>query len=85
MIDISDFLTKRDWYSIFVADLFLLLLVGTGLISRVILWISLIVFLIVGGCSFYMAFVKKSDVSDEDFDEAMSGIKDTLFGGNKND
>jgi hypothetical protein len=84
MIDVSSFLSKRDWYAIFVADIFLLLVTGLALVSRVVLWVFFVGFALALVLSVYMTFFKKYSLDDGEFDSALNSIKNDMFGGNKN-
>jgi Flp pilus assembly protein TadB len=83
-MNISDFMSKKDFISIFIACVLILFVVALVMISKAIGWIFIIILLIVGGFSFYMAFGKKHrETEEEEFSGALGEMKD-LFGGKKN-
>jgi Ca2+/Na+ antiporter len=78
-MSIASFMGKKDWTSIFMADVFLLLLLFVTLIGKVITWILIVLLLIMLGLTYYMAFVRKySDVEEEEMSETLDSMKEVF-------
>jgi len=82
-MNITMFMTKKDWTAIFGASLMISLLLVLTLISKLVTWLFIALFVILAITSFYLAFIKKYDVEDRELESMIGSLKDDLFGGKK--
>ena len=78
------FMTKKDWIAIFSASCLLILLLLLALIGKVLIWCMIAFFFIICCITFYLAFIKKYSVEDDELADMINDMKNNLFGGNKN-
>jgi hypothetical protein len=82
-MNIAMFMSKKDWVAIFSASCLLILLLLLALIGKGMIW-GLIIFLFIMSCiSFYLAFIKKYEVDDNELEDMLGDLKDTMFGSKK--
>lgn len=78
------FFGRKEWYSIFLACIVFVIILGISLFSKTILWILFILSIIGLFISGYYAFFHKfKDVND--FNEMINNLKELLNNNNKND
>lgn len=78
-MDISEFMTKKDWTAIFMAGCLLILLLLLALTSRTTIWVMIILITIMSGISFYFAWFRKYKYNDDELESMVSSLKDDLF------
>ena len=81
---ISGLMTKKDWTAIFSASCILIMLLLLSLVGKVMIWTLVAIFTVCAGFAFYMAFVHKYSVPDDELEGMLSDLKNTMFGGKKN-
>jgi len=79
-MNIALLMNKRDWTSIFMACICLVLLLLLALIGKVTIWIMISFFVLIGVISYYYAFVKKG--LDADQTEMINEFKE-VWGGKR--
>lgn len=81
MIDL--FMSKRDWNAIFMASIFLIVLLLVSLAGRVAIWILISLFVVVAIVSFYFANMKKRTIDEEEASAMLNEIKESWMGKKK--
>jgi len=78
-MDISEFMTKKDWTAIFMAGCLLILLLLLTLLGKRTIWILIILMVIMTGVSFFFSWIKKYKYDDTELEDMVSSLKEDLF------
>lgn len=83
MIDMVEFMTKKDWSSIFVASCLLILLLLLSLMGVTFTWVMIGILVLISAFTFYRAYIRKYAYSDTELEDGLKSMKDNLFGAKK--
>jgi hypothetical protein len=81
-MNIALLMNKKDWTSIFMACICLILLLLLALIGKVAIGLMIGFFASIGALAYYQAFVKKNTLADDEQEEMLKEMRG-MFGGSK--